>query len=438
MSTLHDRKIYMKNILICATPAPGHVNPMLSVASHLKKLGHHIIFNTGSLFRDRIEALDIPFVSLTGSADYDYRQINTDFPDRQAIAPGIEQIIHDYKYGLGSAIPPQYDAIQQILAADPIDVILVDVMFWGILPLLLKPQQPRPPIVGFGVLPMLLMSQDVSPLPVATSSASNREQNQRENQQLIEMFSPVNEHVERVLASCGVTEKLPCSCWDLSYLITDHFFQLTAAAFEFPRSDLPDTIEFVGAVSPRQSTHDWEPDWWQDLDRSRPIVLVTQGTIANQDLSELIEPTLVGLADQDLTVIVSTGGASPDKIAVKIPANAKVVSFIPFDLALPEVDVFVTNGGYGSVQQSLSLGVPIVVAGATEDKPFVAVRVAWSGAGIDLATARPTPEQIGAAVQDILTEPTYQTQVQRLKHEFARYDALDLISSRIDILLDRA
>jgi UDP:flavonoid glycosyltransferase YjiC (YdhE family) len=165
---------------------------------------------------------------------------------------------------------------------------------------------------------------------------------------------------------------------------------------------------------------------------------VTQGTIANQDLSELIEPALVGLADKDLTVIVATGGVSPDKITVPIPDNAKIVSFIPFDLVLPEVDVFVTSGGYGGVQQSLSLGVPIVVAGATEDKPFVAVRVAWSGAGIDLATGRPTPEQIGAAVRDILTTPTYQTQVQRLKHEFAQYDALDLISRRIDTLLDRA
>jgi MGT family glycosyltransferase len=436
MSTIDYQEIYMKHILICATPAPGHVNPMLTVASHLKDLGHHIIFNTGEVFRAQIEALDIPFIPLTGVANYDYRLEST-FRDRQTLA-GLEQIIHDFKHIFGDSIPTQCHAIQQIIATSPVDLILADVMFWGTLPLLLQPQELRPLIIGCGVLPMFLISQDVSPLSPATSSASNREQNKRENQQLIEMFSPVNDHIDRILASCRATKKLPCSCWDIGYVMIDHFFQFTAAAFEFPRSDLPDKIEFVGSVNPRMSTRDWEPDWWQDLDRSRPIVLVTQGTIANQDLSELIEPTLVGLADKDLTVIVATGGINPDKIAVTIPDNAKIVSFIPFDLALPEVDVFVTNGGYGGVQQSLSLGVPIVVAGATEDKPFVAVRVAWSGAGIDLATARPTPEQIGSAVQDILTKPTYRTQVQQLKHEFARYDALDLISGRIDTLLDRA
>jgi UDP:flavonoid glycosyltransferase YjiC (YdhE family) len=97
--------------------------------------------------------------------------------------------------------------------------------------------------------------------------------------------------------------------------------------------------------------------------------------------------------------------------------------------------VVITNGGYGGVQQSLSVEVPIVVAGTTEDKPLVAARIAWSGAGIDLMTARPTPAQIDAAVQDILSKPTYRTQAQRLEQEFARYNALDLISSRIDALL---
>lgn len=147
----------MKHILICASPAPGHVNPMLSVASHLKEMGHHIIFNTGSVFHNRIEALDIPFVPLTGPANYDYRQIDAAFPERQAIEPGLEQIIHDFKYGFGSAIPPQYDAIQQVIAASPVDLILADVMFWGILPLLLKTQELRPLIIGCGVLPIFLI-----------------------------------------------------------------------------------------------------------------------------------------------------------------------------------------------------------------------------------------------------------------------------------------
>jgi formate dehydrogenase assembly factor FdhD len=39
---------------------------------------------------------------------------------------------------------------------------------------------------------------------------------------------------------------------------------------------------------------------------------------------------------------------------------------------LPKVDVMVTNGGYGGVQRAVSTGVPLVVAGSTEDELEVA------------------------------------------------------------------
>jgi hypothetical protein len=52
--------------------------------------------------------------------------------------------------------------------------------------------------------------------------------------------------------------------------------------------------------------------------------------------------------------------------------------------------VMVTNGGYGGVQMALSYGVPLVVAGASEDKPEVGARVAWSGAGLNLKTGKPS------------------------------------------------
>jgi len=45
------------------------------------------------------------------------------------------------------------------------------------------------------------------------------------------------------------------------------------------------------AVSSRRRAFD-APDWWSDLDGGRPVVHVTQGTIANGDLDRLIGPTL--------------------------------------------------------------------------------------------------------------------------------------------------
>ena len=67
----------------------------------------------------------------------------------------------------------------------------------------------------------------------------------------------------------------------------------------------------------------------------------------------------------------------------------------------------ITNGGFGGVQQALAHGVPMVVAGATEDKKEVAARVAWSGTGVNLRTGRPSARALRRAVQRILREPQF-------------------------------
>ncbi|PRC57278.1 glycosyl transferase, partial [Mycobacterium sp. ITM-2017-0098] len=84
-----------------------------------------------------------------------------------------------------------------------------------------------------------------------------------------------------------------------------------------------------------------------------------------------------------------TGGRPVSQIRIPLPPNTYVAEYLPHDVLLPMVDVMVTNGGYGSVQRALSDGVPLVVAGQTEDKPEVAARVEYFGAGVNLRTGTP-------------------------------------------------
>ena len=104
-------------------------------------------------------------------------------------------------------------------------------------------------------------------------------------------------------------------------------------------------------------------------------------------------------------------------------AQTNPYDLLVLDLMLPKVDGLVTNGGYGSVNQALSFGIPIVAAGLTEDKADVNVRIAWSGAGINLKTNNPTLDAIRSAVRTALDRPDYRRNAQRLAAEFATYDA---------------
>ena len=161
------------------------------------------------------------------------------------------------------------------------------------------------------------------------------------------------------------------------------------------------------------------PAWWSDLDGSRPVVHVTQGTIANNDLTELVLPTVHGLADADVLVVVATGGRPVSELG-KLPANARAAEFLPYSELFAHTDVFVTNGGYGGVQFALAHGVPVVVAPGKEDKVEVAARVGWSGTGVNLRRQRPTTRQIRRTVDRVLREPRFRTSATRMAVEMAQ------------------
>jgi UDP:flavonoid glycosyltransferase YjiC (YdhE family) len=48
-------------ILVVSTPATGHVNPLLTVARMMAEAGHDVVFQSGSVFRPRIEAFGLEF-----------------------------------------------------------------------------------------------------------------------------------------------------------------------------------------------------------------------------------------------------------------------------------------------------------------------------------------------------------------------------------------
>jgi UDP:flavonoid glycosyltransferase YjiC (YdhE family) len=89
---------------------------------------------------------------------------------------------------------------------------------------------------------------------------------------------------------------------------------------------------------------------------------------------------------------------------------------------------------YGAVNYALSLGVPLVVAEDSEEKPEIAARVAWAGAGINLGSGRPSASQIRAAVRAVLTKPQYRQRAQALRTAFARHNAPDEIAELVEDL----
>lgn len=406
---------------------------MLTIASVLEERGYDIIFSTATLFRQQVEAAGVRFVPLSGHADLDYRAFDQTFPDRATTPAGLERVIFDLNRVFGDAIPDQYQTVRHILESTEVDLILVDTCFFGAFPLLLNEDLDRPPVIACGVIPLLITSRDRPPMGMPSGPDSPTRNYLEEHRHFQAAFQPVQEHINSVLQRLG-SAPLDGFILDQIHQLPDRYLQLTGESFEFPCSDLPASIRFVGPLTPSSGLAHFErPDWWHRLRSGRPTVLVTQGTVANTDLTELIESTIQALADEDVTVIASLGTSTPRTLSFKVPDNTHVVRFVPFEKLMPEVSLFVTNGGYGAVTQALQNGVPLVVAGTTEDKPFVASRVAWSGSGIDLQTERPSIAQLREAIRHALGNASYRQNAERIAANFRQYNTIDNIIDEMEI-----
>jgi MGT family glycosyltransferase len=395
---------------------------LLAIARILIAEGHEVVGLSGSALRSRVEAIGAKFSPFPGSADFDPADIVSRFPELRA--PGPERLRFAMERVFVDNIPAQHEGLREVLRDYPADIIIGDDMIFGVLPMLLGPRSKRPPIVLCGTSILHWRREDgasnFAGLPPANSEAQLEEYAaiSREHDRLVNQ--PVTYRLNRTLKQLGVGP-LSMPLFDSVVELADAYMQLTAPSFEFPR-DIPASVHFIGAlpIVPNQAPL---PSWAAELDGSRRVVLVTQGTVANHHFGLLIAPTLAALANEpDLVVIATAGGRSTDAIPGPIPSNARLASFLPFEWVLPKVDAFVTNGGYGSVNQAMSFGIPLVTAGLTEDKADVNARVAWSGVGIDLATNEPSPQALREAVRSVLDKPNYRRRASLMANEFHRID----------------
>jgi MGT family glycosyltransferase len=417
-------------IVIATTPAPGHVNPMLGIARLLVAEGHEVVAFTGSAFQDRIKAIGAAFRPIPASADQDVVDPFSKYPELKSLPPGLELLRVTKERLFVDHIPAQHEGLQEVLREIPADIVIGDDFFCGLLPMLLGPRSKRPAIALFGTSILHWYREDGAPnflgLPPATSQAQRDEYAAIAQEYDSIVNQPIARRLNRCLEATGI-KPLSAPLFESVVELADAYMQLTVPSFEFPRT-LPSSVRFIGAlpIIPNQAPL---PPWADELDGKRKVVVVTQGTVANHDFGLLVAPALAALANEpDLLVVVTAGGRPVEAIPGPIPANARLASYLPFEWILPKADVFVTNGGYGSVNQAMSFGVPLVTAGLTEDKADVNARVGWSAVGINLATNAPAPHVLRDAVRTVLDTRSYRARVSLMAREFAR------INTRAELL----
>ncbi|GKT40256.1 4'-demethylrebeccamycin synthase [Colletotrichum spaethianum] len=423
-------------VLIATMPFAGHINPTQPIARALVRRGHTVAWLTSASHEHLTTPTGANFIpSPSTLAHHDETPLSPD-PGTS----GLTAIVSTLRKLFLDRVPDQVAAYRSVLETFDADILLVDLTAYGAHCLR---DLTGLPYATLGINPLVTLDAEVPPwgtgwLPPRTffgrwvnglaHAAAGRL-----------LYPKLTAALNNRRQEMGLPPLPATGFFDSARSDTLHIMP-TTPAFEFPRKNLHPGVKFVGPLLPLFNDEEFSlPTWWGEMltHPREKVIHVTQGTYATNS-ANLIAPTLAALGDhEDLLVMVTTPDAETVLPPETLPSNARVASFIPHAKLLPHVGVMVTNAGYNGVLVALSCGVPMVCAGRSEDKADVSSRVAWSGAGIDLATDTPSEKALRGAVERVISDEKFRRAAERIRDDFGKHNAPEEAVDALEQLVEK-
>jgi zeaxanthin glucosyltransferase len=151
-----------------------------------------------------------------------------------------------------------------------------------------------------------------------------------------------------------------------------------AAAFEFPRQNLPEHVYFAGPLYNSKSRQ--SVDFPFEQLTGKPLIYASLGTLQNrlQHIFQTIAQACEGL---DAQLVISLGSGINAESIPELPGSPIVVQYAPQLELLQRSNLVITHAGLNTTLESLSHGVPMIAIPISLDQPGVVARIAWTGTG---------------------------------------------------------
>lgn len=437
-----NQKSLKPYVVIAAAGSEGHTGPCVRIAQELYRRGYDITLIGFYKFEDKLSGTGINFIPLPFVTE------SALAAKRAQLPPGLTRFAWDMEHIFLPRMIYNWvvlkSELERLKAQNPERelVILSEIFFLGANPLALEIELPigfekKPKIIVINTMPYMGTSIDTGPFGpglLPDNSSAGRQRNLLINDIIVNnIFKSMLDRQDNILDNMGakkrLTREMPFHNWALMH---DVLIQLCPRECEYDRSDLPSHVVFSGILPLPASDGFLLPEWWEEKAQGKKVVFVTQGTIA-VDYTNLIIPTINALQDNNNLLVIAVlgvkGASLPDDFSV--PSNTIVMDYFPYQPLLEKSDVFVMNAGYGGFLQGVANGVPMVLAGLTEDKAEVSARGEWAGVAINLRTQFPTPDALSDAVNQILDDGTYKRKAEQLKRLNENLRAFDVIEHHI-------
>ena len=430
-------------VLFASQAIEGHFNPMTGVAMRLKEHGHDVRWYTGPVFRDKLHGLGIPLFPFRRATEHRADNLAELYPERARLK-GPRAIGFDGEKIFASNVTSFFEDIRDLHRDFAFDVLVADSSMFIhrlVSHLLGKP------VVNFVAIPNMESDPQVPPLFFGFLPPRNPVQ--RALQAAAGLISdkvilrPAGQSYRRQHAAFGQEVPRGGRLTDEPYRCSHATIQTGPAQLDFPRRNVNPKVRYVGALLPYRlpgataaadARAAGPGDEWPK--RYSKTLVITQGTVDNADQDKLIIPALEAVKDMDALIIVATGGRGTAALQARyLQPNILVRDYVDFAKVFDFTDAFITNGGFGGVQLSLSKGVPLVVSGINEGKSDVNARVEYAGVGINLRTEAPKPADLAKAVETVLADPGWKSRARSMQQELNTRDPADAAAAVVESVL---
>ncbi len=358
----------MSNILMINVPYSGHTNPTLPLAAALVMREHSVVYINSPVFKDKIEATGAKFVPYS------------DFP-----AGLTEQQIKTHCFRAA------FNTAMQLI--EKFDLLIYEMFFY-----------PGKVIAGkLGIPCVRQFSQPAWNLETIRDARAVW----RLSCRLIDM----QVMGKRNAAEMGMSNKTLIDAVlndrpELNVVYVPKLFQPKSESFDehYIFACPPTRAAIVSYVEIPYGT------------MKKPIIYISMGSIISSRI--FCKRCMKAFGGKDLSVILNTGKIDPKTLG-PIPANIFAYSFVPQLEVLQKADLFITHCGMNSVNEAMSLGVPMLAMPIINDQIANAKRIAELGIGMRMRAFPTTADKLYRNALHILSDTNIKKNAAYVKEQIA-------------------
>jgi len=163
----------------------------------------------------------------------------------------------------------------------------------------------------------------------------------------------------------------------------------------------------------------------------KPIIYISLGSILKD--KSFYKKCLKIFGGKDMSIILNIGKVKPESLGT-IPSNIYVYSYVPQVEVLQHSDVFITHCGMNSVNEAIIAGVPMIAMPFINDQIENAKQIENNKIGKRIHSFPSRAKEIESTVQELLNNPIYKTNIEKMKNELKEKSNWNDIIEKIESL----